>query len=72
MNTLRRTLWLPPAGRAGRGAGRRPGRHAVPHMGLEATPEVIEADPEVGYRATIWEPGGRRVTPIRLARPGLG
>lgn len=28
------------------------------HIGLEAPPEVIEADLEAGYRATMWEPGG--------------
>lgn len=28
------------------------------HLGLEAAPEVIAADLEAGYRATLWEPGG--------------
>jgi uncharacterized protein len=28
------------------------------HIGLEVPPEVIEADLEAGYEATMWEPGG--------------
>jgi uncharacterized protein len=28
------------------------------HVGLDASPEVIEADLEAGYQATMWEPGG--------------
>lgn len=28
------------------------------HIGLDATPEAIEADLEAGYRTTLWEPGG--------------
>lgn len=28
------------------------------HLDLEAPAEVIEADLEAGYRATLWEPGG--------------
>lgn len=28
------------------------------HIGLDAEPEVIEADLEAGYRATLWDPGG--------------
>ncbi len=30
------------------------------HIGLEASPEAIEADLEAGYRATLWDPGGLR------------
>ena len=34
------------------------GRALRDHIGLDASPEAIEADLEAGYRATLWDPGG--------------
>lgn len=41
-------------------AGNRPSaaRALRDHIGLDAPAEVIEADLEAGYRATLWDPGG--------------
>lgn len=35
-----------------------PGAAFVAHLDLEVSAEVVEADLDAGYRATMWEPGG--------------